>query len=263
MMTRENHRFTLIELLVVIAIISILAGMLLPALGGVRDSGKSTSCANNQNQLGKILGMYFADYNDYFPFQGPIGTACNPQNIWMIGGTPETPLRPYIDYAMNGASRIAGMERYPSLHSFKKSYLLCPGVTEANLDYTREGRDVNLPSTSGENKSFYSLSINSMLTNSYARNTSFNKPYGLQISKTQNVSSLVFLADGSGIGQTDYRCRWISSQSSDAKNANIPARHKGGANFLHGDLHLGYLKWEQYPAHAYGYDRYLYWIPNN
>ena len=90
--------FTLIELLVVIAIISILAGMLLPALSGVRDSGKTTSCANNQNQLGKFLAMYFSDYNDYFPWQGSIGTSVNPQNIWMIGGNPDTPLAPESEH---------------------------------------------------------------------------------------------------------------------------------------------------------------------
>ena len=80
----KKGRFTLIELLVVIAIIAVLAGMLLPALSGVRDSGKAISCANNQNQLGKIFAMYFADYNDYFPWQGAIDATVNPRDIWMI-----------------------------------------------------------------------------------------------------------------------------------------------------------------------------------
>ena len=259
----KKSRFTLIELLVVIAIIAILAGMLLPALSSVKDSGKTISCANNQNQLGKIFAMYFSDYNDYFPWQGAVGTAINSRDIWMIGGTNETPLLPYIDYAKNGASRIAGMERYPSLNKFRKSYFLCPGVTEANLDYRREGRDVNQPNESGSNKSFVSLSINSGLCNSYDRNTSQGKPFGVRMSKTKNLTLLPIFADGSGNGQTNYHCKWSAGQSSNNTILHLPARHKGGGNFLYCDLHLEHLKWEQYPGFEYGYDRFTYWFPND
>src|SRR5438552_19093646 len=59
--------FTLIELLTALSIITIIAGMLLPAVVRARESARQSVCLSNERQFGLAFAQYTQDWDDRLP----------------------------------------------------------------------------------------------------------------------------------------------------------------------------------------------------
>ena len=102
---RPQTGFTLVELLVVISIISLLISILLPALSNARNMGRQIVCLSNVRQQYVAMGLYAADWQDYYP-EGRFAQESHQAHIFYASG------QSYADAAYgvpNGDKRYWGI----------------------------------------------------------------------------------------------------------------------------------------------------------
>ena len=122
-MKTGDKSFTLIEMLVVIVIISVLAALLLPAIGTVKDRARTVTCAHNEKRIGEAFGSYLNDNQGFYPYIYP--SCVSDTNNHTLGGCALG-----VGYVSSGGSAGGGCSK---MYSWNFSIAQYFGISQASL----------------------------------------------------------------------------------------------------------------------------------
>ena len=209
------QRFTLIELLVVIAIISILAAMLLPALGKVKKVAVQAQCKSAQKQLGLVLFSYLDQSGGNFPnYAARGGILQTPLGMY----DPQPPVPDYIAYH-------GGIMSFDTM----KSLVSTCWNSRSDEDKTSNIYALYLP---------YTYVFNEYLTGSWNRSENAPRTAKKPFHKLKKPSRTFLLCDGRGdsYGAVDAVAKTKPKQF--YTYSKVGFVHDNKLNLLFGDGHV-------------------------
>lgn len=223
-LVESKDGFTLIELLVVIGIISVLAGLLLPAISSAKARTQCTQCLSNLRQLQHCWQMYVDDYQGRVPPNLSVHTN---------GAWRSTP-----DSWIGSSSALVDIDTFPIEQGllFKYDYNRSTSLYICPADHSRIQ---NLP---GRN-------LNQRRTRSYSMSGCLGgRPSEVQsVAKTENEIPqpsrlFVFLDEHQDSIDDAHFLVWPAP---DDRWVNLPAeRHGKQGTFSFADGHAEAWKWK-------------------
>jgi prepilin-type N-terminal cleavage/methylation domain-containing protein len=249
-----KNGFTLVELLVVIAIIGILIGLLLPAIQAAREAGRRVACSNNLRQVGLAMiaftesrGRFPPPYVasparsmfiDIFPF-------CEYDYIYKLYNFKYDWSNPLNKQGIENNVALLICPSVPGKRDFVSDYAPCkqmssnvytPLIASQTITARRDWQGLMGEPSKGPNtpqKVTDGLSHTLMLFEDSGRPQSYDRAHGVQ---SGTVSGAMWADRANEFDFNDAPCDGIGQLINCTNNNEIYSFHKGGCNFLYGDI---------------------------
>jgi len=234
--------FTLIELLVVIAIISLLAAILFPVFGRVRENARRTTCVSNEKQMGMAFVQYAQDADETYPtnFSDDPTAIANLQESW------DLLIKPYLGQKvqLNTTANLGEILQCPDDNNVRiygysaRSYSVVWGVYVSYTVGAQDGSFAGPYVASGPPSNYQYFSRGRRLSEFPAPSTTLmltENPANDQNTADFNNNNMEGKAQQASVGSPNLQASLMYNDS-----PGTPY-HDGGWNYLFVD---GHVKWE-------------------